>query len=258
MMTRILTWFRMLAFALLVSIPVVSYADDTATVITITHSLDVRQIQDDVWLHTSYTIIAGHRFPSNGLLVKTDDGLVMVDTAWSEEDTIALLSWIEKEIDEKISVAIITHAHDDRMIGLAAVHAAGIPSMALDMTVALAREQGKEEPRGQFRAGLGDFQSGRQWELFYPGPGHVNDNIVVYFPGHKLLFGGCLVRANTAEGLGYVIDSDLDNWDDAVKAVAKRFPDADVVVPGHGEPGGRGLLSHTLTLLDIRGGEDPQ
>jgi glyoxylase-like metal-dependent hydrolase (beta-lactamase superfamily II) len=86
----------------------------------------------------------------------------------------------------------------------------------------------------------------------------VNDNIVVYFPGHKLLFGGCLVRANTAEGLGYVIDSDLDNWDDAVKAVAKRFADADVVVPGHGEPGGRGLLSHTLTLLDMRSGGDPQ
>ena len=86
----------------------------------------------------------------------------------------------------------------------------------------------------------------------------MNDNIVVYFPGQKLLFGGCLVRASTAEGLGYVVEADLDYWDDAVNAVAKRFPDADVIVPGHGEPGGRGLLSHTLTLLDMHEADDPQ
>ena len=254
MMVRLLQGFCILALPL-VSFFVVSHAEDNASVIAITDSLDVRQIQEGVWLHTSYTNFAGHRFPSNGLLVNTDDGLVMVDTAWSEDDTVALLAWIEKEIDKKITVAIITHAHEDRMIGLAAVHAAGTPSMALDLTVALARKQEKEEPRGQFRAGLGEYQSGRQWELFYPGPGHVSDNIVVYFPRQKLLFGGCLVRASSAEGLGYVIDADLGNWDDAVIAVTKRFPDADVVVPGHGEPGGRGLLSHTLTLLDIHGEE---
>ena len=31
-------------------------------------------------------------------------------------------------------------------------------------------------------------------EPFYPGPGHTEDNIVVYFRKRNLLFGGCLLK----------------------------------------------------------------
>lgn len=250
---------RTLIVFLLSALSPLSQAYSEQSAIALSDSLDVRLIDDGVWVHTSYTNIAGHRFPSNGLLVAVDDGLILVDTAWSVADTGVLLEWIAEELDEKVVVAIITHSHDDRMIGLPVVHEAGIPSMALDLTVEKARQQDAEEPRGQFRANLGEHRSGREanghWELFYPGPGHADDNIVVYFPRHKLLFGGCLVRASSAGGMGYVLEADLDNWGNAITAVARRFPDADVIVPGHGDPGGRGLLSHTLTLLELHGGE---
>lgn len=49
--------------------------------------------------------------------------------------------------------------------------------------------------------------------------------------------------------LGNVKDANLVEWENAVKRVLIRYPDAEVVVPGHGNWGKLDLLRHTIRLL---------
>ena len=85
--------------------------------------------------------------------------------------------------------------------------------------------------------------------MFYPGAGHSRDNIVAYLPGSKVLFGGCFIKAADARNLGNVRDGDAGAWPGSLKALRERFPNAEIVIPGHGEVGGPELIEHTMNLL---------
>lgn len=91
---------------------------------------------------------------------------------------------------------------------------------------------------------------------FYPGPGHTRDNIVIYYAPAKVLFGGCLIRPGGATDLGNTADGDVANWADAAREVAAEFPDAEIVIPSHGPPGGRELLDHAIALAEAAAGAD--
>jgi glyoxylase-like metal-dependent hydrolase (beta-lactamase superfamily II) len=125
----------------------------------------------------------------------------------------------------------VTHSHIDRTGGLSALRRRGVSVLALDLTI----------DRVHAEAGA--------LEAFFPGAGHAPDNIVVWFPGPRILLGGCMVKAEDAPALGNVADADLLSWPKAIEAVQKRYPDADIVVPGHGAVGGPKALAHTLDLL---------
>ena len=87
------------------------------------------------------------------------------------------------------------------------------------------------------------------FEVFYPGAGHTVDNTVVWIPEHRVLFGGCLVKEQRAVTLGNTAEADVDAWPVSLEAVARRYPTADVVVPGHGAWGDLGLVDHTSSLF---------
>ena len=91
---------------------------------------------------------------------------------------------------------------------------------------------------------------GIHYEVLYPGPGHTRDNIVVYYPDAKVLFGGCLIRPGGSDNLGNTADADVVHWAEAVRNVAAAFPDAEIVIPSHGPMGGRELLDHTIALAE--------
>jgi glyoxylase-like metal-dependent hydrolase (beta-lactamase superfamily II) len=47
-----------------------------------------------------------------------------------------------------------------------------------------------------------------------------------------------------------VADADVAEWPASIRRVLERYPQAEVVVPGHGEVGGVELLRHTITLAE--------
>jgi metallo-beta-lactamase class B len=87
-------------------------------------------------------------------------------------------------------------------------------------------------------------------ELAYFGPGHTVDNIVAWIPAKRVLFGGDLVRARNARNLGNTAEADVKSWPKTLKKVKETFPDAKIVVPGHGQPGAMELIEHTVSLCD--------
>ena len=84
-----------------------------------------RQLAPNVWQHTS-SRHAGFRgqSASNGLIVRMAAALSLVDTAWTDDQTAQILNWIKQEINLPVALAVVTHAHQDKMGGMDALHAA--------------------------------------------------------------------------------------------------------------------------------------
>lgn len=218
-----------------------------------TGDLELRELRPGVWLHTSYFMHPlGGRFSANGLVVKEGEGLVLVDTAWGEMLTAVLLERIRQDIGLPVRRAVLTHAHYDRSAGADVLEAANIPVFAHPRTRELTAGHGTPTPQEIFPALETEGSAVRlgALEIFYPGPAHAEDNLVVWIPEARLLFGGCAVRSGTARNLGNLADADLEAWPRSLGRVVERYGEIETVVPGHGKVGGPELLQHTLGLLE--------
>ena len=220
-------------------------------------------------MHTSLDPASG--FPSNGVLLERDGESVLFDTAWDDRETALLLAWAENDLHKPVRSAIITHAHNDRLGGLGALRQAGIPATALAATVKRASADGLIAAAGRTIPGGGvasdpapvldsvpgldraPHRDARGFELYYPGVGHTADNIVVYFAGSRVLFGGCLIKSDTATTVGNVADADVAQWPLSVARVAARYPDAATIIPGHGAVSAHSALALTRTLITDKG-----
>lgn len=208
----------------------------------------VTPLAEGVWLHTSYYELKDYgRYPSNGLVVRTAEGALLIDTAWTPEQTAWLLDWAEANVGQAHGV-VVTHWHGDRSAGLPEVHRRGIRSFGSARTSAQAHAHGVEAPAHSFEDVMDLSPLGVAGEVRYAGAGHTVDNVVVWLASTRVLFGGCLVRATAAENMGNVADADLPAWPVTIAALEARYPGALRVVPGHGETGGTELLAHTRAL----------
>jgi len=217
----------------------------------ISEDLQVTQLRPGVWMHTSWkTYPNGSRYPSNGLIIQEGEDLTLVDTAWGVEATSQLLAWVNETLRCPVTRAVITHSHDDRSAGIPVLVEQGIPVFAESRTVALTVSSSDSKSISLGPLGIGESAELGQTEVFFPGPGHSPDNVVVWIPAQRILFGGCLVKPADATTPGNTNDANLVNWPAAIDRVQERFGEAELVVPGHGAIGGRDLLDHTRELIE--------
>ena len=83
----------------------------------------------------------------------------------------------------------------------------------------------------------------------YFGEGHTKDNVIGYFPESNAIFGGCLIKSLGANK-GYLGDANTDQWAGTVQQIKLKYPNAEIVIPGHGKPGGTELLEYTIKLFE--------
>lgn len=211
-----------------------------------TPALKLSRLSANTWIHESYLQTSSWgKVGCNGLVYITDGEAVVMDTPTDSLATAELLIWIRKQEAKPVGI-IVNHFHNDCLGTLPQFHKAGIPSFASEMTKALAQEDQavKEAPQQTFTTEY-TLNVGKHVVVSkYLGPAHTRDNIVTYVPSEKVLFGGCMVKEIGANR-GYIGDADTLAWAKTIRAVGTTFPDAKVVVPGHGKPGDRALLRYT-------------
>jgi metallo-beta-lactamase class B len=212
--------------------------------------VELLPLREGVWIHRSYADIEPWgRVSANGLLVVGEGDALLVDTPWNDAQVAWLFEEARRRFRVPITTVVVTHAHDDNIGGLAEAHRRGARSYALDLTLEAAKTTGKAVPEYGFSSELTIEVAGRRVSLFFPGPGHARDNITVFLPDEGILFGGCLIKAADATSPGNIADADMEHWASSVETLAARFPDASVIVPGHGDAGDRGLFDHTRRLV---------
>lgn len=227
------------------------YAQQPDT-IHISANLQLVKLTDNVYQHISYANVPQYgRVPANGLVCISNKKALLIDTPWNNELTKQLHQYLASSgID--LDHAVVTHWHEDCMGGLGYLQQKFILSTSGERTYETARKKSLPVAFIRFKDTLDfNFQS-LPVKCYYPGAGHTSDNIVVYLPVEKILFGGCLVKEASSASLGNLADSDVAAWPLSLEKVKQKFANAEIVVPGHGKPGSLILLDHTLGLLKKR------
>lgn len=220
--------------------------------IVINDDLQLIPITDNIYLHLSWTEVNGFgRVGSNGILYILDGEALMVDTPMEEQQTKTLVEYVREVMKARITLAIPGHFHDDCLAGLPYLHSTGARSIANKRTKAICKEKGLVIPQRTFNKKRKLNFQGQAVELHYFGPGHAPDNIVVWFPSERLLFGGCMIRSIQYKGLGNTGDAVVTEWGPTVSRVKTAFPNVKLVVPGHGSIGDAALLDHTIQQTEV-------
>jgi len=199
-------------------------ADSFLTSLKTDYPVSFAKVADNVWVHTTnYRLPGQSPIASNGLVVRDGDDVVLVDGAWGELATVALLEAVKTEVGKPVTKMVVTHHHADKVSGVDAAERTGIEVFAHPDTPAL--------------------------EVAFPGPAHAPDNLVVYVPDAGVLYTGCAMRGADAASLGNIQDANLTLWPDTLNWMKAVYKDAKILVPGHGKGGDLSAIDHTLKLL---------
>jgi metallo-beta-lactamase class B len=220
-------------------------------IITINNDIQLIHIQDSIYIHVSWHQSDDYgRFPSNGLIIIKNGQALMIDTPMDNAKTEMLTKYLKDSLSADLAKLIVCHYHDDNLGGLEYIQGIGVESIANSMTVEKCKELGLPIPSTHFTDTLTFDFYGESIECCFFGAGHSFDNITVWMPNKKILFGGCLVKSANSRGLGNLNDAVLADWDTTVKKIMQTYADIEIVVPGHGNLGDIQLLAHTIRLVE--------
>ncbi|MGD1830423.1 MAG: MBL fold metallo-hydrolase [Spirochaetaceae bacterium] len=243
--------------------------------IQLSPELQIREIEKN-----SYLITHSFPWPANSLLLILEEPhALLIDTPYTPEATGQVLDWLQEQFGPGLDItAINTGFHIDNLGGNKALLERGIPIYGSELTAELLDRKGSDTMsklslwlRGRenekYLKVYTDFDFFKPNRLFdiheeqkltlgstdiiihYPGPTHTYDNLVVYIPGKKLLFGGCMILSSQTNKPGFIEDGNLYEWQKSLVNLKNRFTDARIVIPGHGDPGSPNLIDHTEKVL---------
>jgi hypothetical protein len=217
--------------------------------IRISDNVELIKISANAYVHVSYSSLPSYgRVASNGLVFVNGKEAFLFDTPMTDSLTMELVAYIRDSMKLKIAGFVPNHWHADCIGGLGYLKDQKIESWANQMTIDIARSRNLPVPDHGFRDSIELHLGEKLIKCYYLGAAHSSDNIVVWIPSEKILFPGCIVKSLTSENLGNTADGDLTAYPKTMDAVIRKFPIAEIVIPGHGAVGGRELLIHTKEL----------
>jgi metallo-beta-lactamase class B len=232
-------------------------------------SLSISEIKPGLFIVTD-----SYPWTSNSLIaVMENNDILMVDTPYTPESTGLLLNWIHKTFGKPGITAVNTHFHIDRLGGNAALVKDGIPVYGSELTLKEIKEHGDRSIKlmismmsdPKFKNYFANFKYTPPTEIFdsskgltlnfgnekaeikYYGIGHSVDNLIVYLPGKKTIFGGCMILSMEAKNAGNTSDGNICEWIKTMDKIDTK--NYDLIIPGHGKAGGLELLKHTEEIL---------
>ncbi len=252
--TKQMKSFLLVVFSTIVFMPWMGHsrtieADTTKTVYQ-SDELVITQLTEHVYVHTTFFDSETFgRVPCNGMVVAHQNEAIIFDTPTDDSSSAELIQWISQNLQANIKAVIPTHFHEDCVGGLKEFEKHQIPSYANQKTITLAKKRKFNVPTHGFKDSLTLTLGDQRVYAMFLGEGHTKDNIIGYFPGDQIMFGGCLIKALQASE-GNLEDANVKEWSETVEKVKNKYPAVKTVIPGHGEVGDKALLDYTIQLFD--------
>lgn len=198
----------------------------------------IATFEDDVNVHTYTNPEAG--FGNTTVVIETENAVVLIDSHFGEESASEFRAFAES-FGKPIERLILTHDHPDHIGGVGPVFgdvatysSAGVVDAAAEAgtTISNAIESGAIEIDGvQF-----------VFDVFTDA--EAEEQVVITVPDAGLLATGDLVYS----GYHAVMTPTFENWILILEELAET-DGLNLVVPGHGAPGGPEVLDETIEYL---------
>jgi cyclase len=208
----------------------------------------------EVWKNL-YTVNNGDGMDSNTTFLVTRDGVVVVDTRVTPNEAEKVLREIRKQTKLPILYTINTHYHGDHTFGNQVFENSGPIIAHENVRRSLLGDSGKDN--------LGSFKSRNipgldktivtppnivfkhEMEIFVGGyslrlvhvRGHTDGDLFIYIDELKTLITGDLVVYRKIPDMS---DAYIEEWISAINKLSNL--DAEIYIPGHGDPGGKPVL----------------
>ena len=234
--------------------------DSFQTKLQADYPVTLSKIAENVWVHTTnYSLPGQSPIPVNGLVVVDGEEVTLVDGAWGELATLSLIEKVKAETGKPVTKMVVTHHHMDRTAGVDAAEWQGIQIFTHPDTPVLAARSGFPTPNTSVAAlkDKGARTAVGNIEIAYPGHGHAPDNLVAYIASADILYAGCAVRGAGSTTLGNTEDADLSDWATSLEWMKTTYPNAKIIVPGHGKGANLSLIDATLALINAETDEAP-
>lgn len=210
--------------------------------------LKITQLTGGFYVYTTYNTYEGNQIPANGMYLLTNNGVVLFDTPWDTTQFQPLLDSIKLRHRKHVFLCIATHWHSDRTEGLAYYKKQGIRTYTTRKTDELSEQFGKKRAEYLIEKDTVFHVGQYSFETYYPGQGHTEDNIVVWFNKEKILYGGCLIKGARAEDLGYLGDGNILEYKTTLLNVYKKYPDPKFILVSHHDWNSTNSLKHSIKL----------
>jgi len=210
--------------------------------------LNISHLTGDFYIYTTYHTYQQSQVPANGMYLVTDNGVVVFDTPWDTTQFQPLLDSIKLKHNKSVVMCFATHWHSDKTAGLEYYRQQGIKSYTTVLTDELSKKNNKK--RAEFLMAKDTaFHTGQySFVTYYPGQGHTEDNIVIWFKKEKILYGGCLIKGVEAEDLGYLDDGNVTEYASTLKKVQKKCRKPKYIIIAHSDWKNINSLKHSLKM----------
>lgn len=212
--------------------------------------LEIKPLTGNYYIYTTWQPLdGGDLYPANGMYVITSEGALLMDAPWDTTQLAPPADSIRARHGKEIIFCLATHFHADRTNGLEYYEKKGARCWSTARTLELCKKKGMPQAAHTFAGDTTFMIGGTAFQVFYPGAGHAPDNIVVWFPAQKILYGGCFIKSAENENIGHLGDADTKSWETAIQKVIGKYPNVRYVIPGHQGWGSTTSLQHTLEVV---------
>jgi cyclase len=214
-----------------------------------------QEVADGIW---AYVQPDGSWGLNNTGFLTGSDGVVVIDTCFTERRSLAFLEAVRDVTDRPLRTLVNTHHHGDHthgnwllgdatIIGHTLCREAVLASGHAAMAVFPGVDWGEipvTPPFVTFDDRLHVHVDDLEVELQFQGPAHTTNDVVAWIPDREVLFAGDLVFHG---GTPFVVMGSVQGTIDAVERLQALGPRT--IVPGHGDVCGPEVLQDQLDYL---------
>lgn len=210
--------------------------------------LKFTHLEGNFYTYVSYGTYNGKSYPANAMYLVTKAGIVLFDTPWDSVYYQPLLDSLWARHHQKAIMCIATHFHTDRTGGLKYFAGKGIKTYTTKQTDSLCIIHHENRAESLIPKDTTFAIGGYTFQTYFGGAGHAPDNIVIWFPQSRILYGGCLIKSVRDKDLGNLGDANVNEWANTLRRIQKKFPHPAYVIVGHNDWRNLNSIQHTINM----------